>query len=172
VALVLVVLARLDVEHLLEEIEWSTLLFFAGLFILVGVLEENGVLEWIARNVFLRIGDNPYVIVLTVLWVSGIVSGFLDNIPFTITMIPIVDLILKTTPIPNNILWWALSLGACLGGNLTMIGASANIVSVGVARRYKQEITFVEFMKASAVVTVITLVLSSIYLTIYLWVSL
>jgi Na+/H+ antiporter NhaD/arsenite permease-like protein len=172
VALVLVVLARLDVEHLLEEIEWSTLLFFAGLFILVGVLEKNGVLEWIARNIFLRVGDNPYVIVLTVLWVSGLVSGFLDNIPFTITMIPIVDLILKTTPIPNNILWWALSLGACLGGNLTMIGASANIVSVGVARRYKQEITFMEFMKASAVVTVITLVLSSIYLTIYLWVSL
>lgn len=172
VALVLVVLTRLDVEHLLEEIEWSTLLFFSGLFILVGVLEHRGVLEWIAHNVFLRVGDNPYVIVLTVLWASGIVSGFLDNIPFTITMIPIVELILKSTPIPNDILWWALSLGACLGGNLTMIGASANIVSVGVARRYGHDITFVEFMKASAIMTLITLVVSSLYLIVYLWVSL
>jgi hypothetical protein len=78
----------------------------------------------------MRVGDTPYVIVMTVLWVSGIVSGFLDNIPFTITMIPIVRLMLESNIIPNNILWWALSLGACLGGNLTMIGASANVVSL------------------------------------------
>ena len=83
VAMVLFVITRVDVEEMLEEIEWSTLLFFTGLFILVGVLEEKGVIEWIARNIFMRVGDNPYVIVLTVLWVSGIVSGFLDNIPFT-----------------------------------------------------------------------------------------
>ena len=102
VAMILFVITRVDVEHMLEEIEWSTLLFFAGLFILVGVLEEKGVIEWIAHHVFLRIGDNPYVIVLVVLWVSGIASGFLDNIPFTITMIPIVQLILTTNPIPNN----------------------------------------------------------------------
>jgi di/tricarboxylate transporter len=87
-----------------------------------------------------------------VLWVSGIVSGFLDNIPFTITMIPIVRLILESNPIPNNILWWALSLGACLGGNLTMIGASANIVSVGMAKKFNQNISFLEFMKASPVI--------------------
>jgi Na+/H+ antiporter NhaD/arsenite permease-like protein len=157
---------------MLEEIEWSTLLFFAGLFILVGVLEEKGVIEWIARNVFLRIGGNPYVVVLVVLWVSGIASGFLDNIPFTITMIPIVRLILESNPIPNNILWWALSLGACLGGNLTMIGASANIVSVGMAKKFNQNISFLEFMKASAVITIITLLIASVYLTVYLWVSL
>ena len=139
VAMILFVITKVDVEHMLEEIEWSTLLFFAGLFILVGVLEEKGVIEWIARNVFLRIGDNPYVVVLVVLWVSGIASGFLDNIPFTITMIPIVRLILESNPIPNDILWWALSLGACLGGNLTMIGASANIVSIGMAKKFNPE---------------------------------
>ena len=172
VAMILFVITKVDVEHMLEEIEWSTLLFFAGLFILVGVLEEEGVIEWIARNVFLRIGDNPYVVVLVVLWVSGIASGFLDNIPFTITMIPIVRLILESNPIPNNILWWALSLGACLGGNMTMIGASANIVSVGMAKKFNQNISFLEFMKASAVITIITLVIASVYLTIYLWVSL
>ena len=167
-AMVLFVITRVDVEHMLEEIEWSTLLFFAGLFILVGVLEEKGVIEWIAHNIFLRVGDNPYVIVLMVLWVSGIVSGFLDNIPFTITMIPIVRLILETTPIPHNVLWWALALGACLGGNFTMIGASANIVTVGMAKRFKVDISFMDFMKFSAVITIITLIISSIYLMIYL----
>lgn len=172
VAMILFVITRVDVEHMLEEIEWSTLLFFAGLFMLVGVLEERGVIEWIAHHVFLRIGDNPYVIVLVVLWVSGLVSGFLDNIPFTITMIPIVRLLLEANPIPNNILWWALSLGACFGGNLTMIGASANIVSVGMAKRFNQDISFFAFLKSSAVITIITLMIASVYLMIYLWVSL
>lgn len=172
VAMILFLITKVDVEHMLEEIEWSTLLFFSGLFILVGVLEEKGVIEWIARNVFLRVGDNPYVMVLMVLWVSGIVSGFLDNIPFTITMIPIVRLMMETAPIPNNILWWALALGACFGGNLTMIGASANIVSVGMAKRFGQDVSFLEFMRASAVITIITLMISSVYLVTYLWLSL
>ena len=172
VAMILFVITKVDVEHMLEEIEWSTLLFFAGLFILVGTLEEKGVIEWIAHNVFLRIGNNPYIVVLVVLWVSGIASGFLDNIPFTITMIPIVQLMLESNPIPNNILWWALSLGACLGGNLTIIGASANIVSIGMAKKFNQDISFLAFMKSSAVITLITLVIASVYLTIYLWVSL
>ncbi|MCG8564177.1 MAG: ArsB/NhaD family transporter [Desulfobacterales bacterium] len=172
IAMVLFTISDVDVEYMLEEVEWSTLLFFAGLFILVGVLEHKGVIEWVARNVFLRIGDNPYVMVLTVLWVSGIVSGFLDNIPFTITMIPIVRLMLEATPIPNDILWWALSLGACFGGNMTMIGASANIVSVGIAKQSKVHISFLEFMKASAVITLITLTIASIFLSLFLWVSL
>ncbi len=174
VAMILFVITRVNVEHMLEEVEWSTLLFFSGLFILVGVLEEKGVIEWVARNIFLRVGDNPYVMVLMVLWVSGVVSGFLDNIPFTITMIPIVRLMLESSPvpIPHHILWWALSLGACLGGNFTMIGASANIVSVGMAKRFKVDISFMEFMKFSAMVTTVTLILSSIYLVSYLWLSL
>lgn len=171
-AMVLFTISGVDVEHMLEEVEWSTLLFFAGLFILVGVLEHKGVIEWVAHKVFLRIGDNPYIMVLTVLWVSGIVSGFLDNIPFTITMIPIVHLMLEVNPIPNNILWWALSLGACFGGNLTMIGASANIVSVGMAKQAGVHISFLEFMKDSAAITIITLMIASAFLTLYLWISL
>jgi len=169
VAMILFTISKVDVEEMLQEIEWSTLLFFAGLFILVGVLEEQGVIEWVARNIFLRVGHNPYVVVLVVLWVSGIISGFLDNIPFTIAMIPMVQLILESTPIPNHILWWALSLGACLGGNLTMVGSSANIVSVGMAKRFKYNISFLEFIKSSAVITIITLLISSVYLMLYLW---
>ena len=172
VAMLLFSISGVDVEQMLEEIEWSTLLFFTGLFILVGILEDKGVIEWIAHNVFLRIGDNPYVVVLTVLWVSGIASGFLDNIPFTITMIPVVRLMLETIPIPHDILWWALALGACFGGNLTMIGASANIVSVGMAKQSGVKISFLEFMKSSAIITFICLCVASAYLTIYLWLTL
>ena len=171
-AMVLLIISRADVEHVLEEVEWSTLLFFTGLFILVGVLEEYGVIEWIAHNVFLNVGNNPYVIVLMVLWVSGIISGFLDNIPFTITMIPIIHLLLESNPIPNNILWWALALGACFGGNITIIGASANIVSVGIAKKYGVEISFIDFMKKGLIVTLISLFVASIYLVIYLRLSL
>ena len=126
----------------------------------------------LAENVFMRMGDNPYLIVLMVLWVSGLVSGFLDNIPFTVNMIPIIDHMLQATPIPNNILWWALSLGACLGGNFTYIGASANIVAVSISKKLGQEITFLEFMKTGTMVTLIALTVASIYLTIYLWISL
>lgn len=171
-AMLLLVVTRVEVERVLEEIEWSTLLFFAGLFILVGTLEEKGVIEWIARNVFLKAGDNPYVLVLVVLWVSGIVSGFLDNIPFTITMIPIVEFLLESTHIPNNILWWSLALGACFGGNITMIGASANIVTIGMAKKFKQDISFLEFMKSSVIISLISLSIASVYLVLYLWISL
>ena len=172
VAMVLFSISRVDVEQMLEEIEWSTLLFFAGLFILVGILEEKGVIEWIAHNVFLKVGDNPYIVVLTVLWASGIASGFLDNIPFTITMIPIVRLMMETAPVPHNILWWALALGACFGGNLTMIGASANIVSIGMAKQSGVNISFLDFMKTSVVITLITLCIASGYLVLYLWLTL
>jgi len=171
VAMLLFVISKVDVEQMLEEIEWNTLLFFAGFFVMIGILEEKGVIEWLAHNVFLRVGNNPYLMVLMVLWVSGIASGFLDNIPFTIAMIPIVNLMQASNPIPNNILWWALVLGACFGGNLTMLGASANIVTVGIAKKSGHNISFFEFMKSSALIALITLVISSIYLSIYLWMS-
>jgi Na+/H+ antiporter NhaD/arsenite permease-like protein len=168
IAMILLVITAVDVEEMLREVDWSTLLFFCGLFILVGILEEKGVIEWIARNIFLRIGHNPYAMVLTVLWVSGMVSGFIDNIPFTIAMIPIVRLMLESQAVPHDLLWWALSLGACLGGNLTIVGASANIVSCGIAKKYGYAITFFEFMRTSAIATIISLVLSSLVLMAYM----
>jgi Na+/H+ antiporter NhaD/arsenite permease-like protein len=171
-AMILMTISGVHVERILEEVEWSTLLFFSGLFILVGALEEQGVIEWIARNVFLSLGDNPYLMVLTVLWVSGIASGFLDNIPFTITMVPVVQMMLAESPIPHNILWWALALGACFGGNLTMVGASANIVAVGSAKQSGVDISFLEFMKSSVLITLVTLTISSVYLILFLRMSL
>ena len=166
VGIFLVLVSGMSLETALEEVEWSTLMFFVGLFILVGALEENGVIEWFAHNVFLNIGDNPYISVLVVEWVAGIASGFLDNIPFTITMIPIVEIMNESNPLFQNLLWWALALGACLGGNITMIGASANIVSIGIAKKYDVHISFLEFMKFGAVISFISLVIASIYLII------
>jgi Na+/H+ antiporter NhaD/arsenite permease-like protein len=170
VALVLFVINRMEIETILLEIEWSTLLFFAGLFVLVGTLEEKGVIEWLARTVFLSAGSNPYVMVLLVLWVSGLASGVIDNIPFTITMIPIVKMMLADQPVPHGLLWWALSLGACLGGNLTLIGASANIVAVGVMKKYGEDISFWEYTRRSAPGALLSLVICSFVLVGYLWV--
>jgi len=162
----LVLYTKTDIEKILEEVEWTTLMFFVGLFILVGSLEHYHVIKWIADNVFSRLGDDPYVNVLVVQWVSGIASGFLDNIPFTITMIPIIEIINESNPALQNLLWWALALGACLGGNITMIGASANIVSIGIAKKSGVHISFIEFMKLGAVISFISLLISSIYLII------
>ena len=160
----LVLISGMNLEEAMEEVEWSTLMFFVGLFILVGALEEYGVIDWIAHNVFLNIGDNPYVVVLVVEWVSGIASGFLDNIPFTITMIPIIEIMNESNPHLQNILWWALALGACLGGNITIIGASANIVSIGIAKKHGVNISFLDFMKFGAVISLISLSIASLYL--------
>ena len=154
----------MNLEDVLEEIEWDTLMFFVGLFILVGALEEYKVIDWIAHNIFLNIGDNPYVLVLVVEWVAGIASGFLDNIPFTITMIPIIEIMNESNPHLHNLLWWALSLGACLGGNITIIGASANIVSIGIAKKYGVKISFLEFMKFGFIISLISLFIASLYL--------
>ena len=170
VAMILFVITRMEIEQVLLEVEWSTLMFFAGLFILVGAMEQKGVIEWLAREIFLKAGSNPYIMTLMVLWVSGIASGFIDNIPFTITMIPIVHMMLAAHPIPHNILWWALALGACLGGNLTMIGSSANIVSVGILKKRGYDVTFLEYMRRSAPGTLLSLLICSVVLTAYLWV--
>ena len=169
VAMILFVITRMEIEQVLLEIEWSTLLFFAGLFILVGAMEQKGIIEWIARHIFLKAGSNPYILTLMVLWVSGIVSGFIDNIPFTITMIPIVQMMLAAHSVPHNILWWALSLGACLGGNFTLIGASANIVSAGMLKKHGYDITFWEYTRRSAPGTVLSLLICSAVLVVYLW---
>jgi Na+/H+ antiporter NhaD/arsenite permease-like protein len=168
VAMILFVITRMDIEHILLEIEWSTLLFFAGLFVLVGAMEQKGVIEWLARNLFLQAGGNPYIMTLMVLWVSGLVSGFIDNIPFTITMIPIVETMLSVHPVPHHVLWWALSLGACLGGNLTLIGASANIISAGLLKKSGHGISFGQYLRISAPGAMVSLVISSLVLMAYL----
>jgi Na+/H+ antiporter NhaD/arsenite permease-like protein len=165
-ASVLLVISRVDIVEMLEhEVEWPTLVFFMMLFVVVSGAEETGLIQVIADWVKHVSGGSLTAAILMILWVSAIASAFIDNIPFTATMLPIVAYL--TTVIPgaeHGVLWWALALGACLGGNGTMIGASANVVTVGMAERAGHPISFMYYMKVTAVPTLITIVLSSIWL--------
>lgn len=164
VALGILTANRTNINHALEAVEWSTLLFFSGLFIMVAGVETTGVLlslsHWIANST-----SNILYLSLVILWVSGVVSMVLNNIPFVTVMIPVVVGIQAQFPgVDTSILWWSLSLGACLGGNATLVGASANVVSADIARKYGINISFIEYMKLSLPLTVGVLVICSGYL--------
>jgi Na+/H+ antiporter NhaD/arsenite permease-like protein len=136
-ASLLMLISRVDIVEMLEhEIEWPTLIFFMMLFIVVAGAEETGLIQVIADLVKDISRGSLMVAILMILWVSALASAIIDNIPFTATMLPIVGYLGTVVPgAESGVLWWALSLGACLGGNGTMIGASANVVTVGMAER-------------------------------------
>lgn len=165
-AAVLLVVSKVDIVEMLEhEIEWPTLVFFIMLFIVVAGAEETGLIQVIADWVNNMSKGSLTVAILLILWVSAIASALIDNIPFTATMLPIVGYLTTTIPgAESGVLWWALALGACLGGNGTMIGASANVVTVGMAERFGHPISFMEYVKVAAVPTFITIVLCSFWL--------
>uniref|UniRef100_A0A7C4NTI4 TRAP transporter large permease subunit n=1 Tax=Thermodesulfobacterium geofontis TaxID=1295609 RepID=A0A7C4NTI4_9BACT len=155
-------------ELIEKDIEWTTLLFFIFLFMLVGALEEVGLLAVIADWVYKLSAGNLTIAICLILWVSAIMSAFVDNIPFTATMLPIVAYLTKVIPgAESNVLWWALALGACLGGNGTMIGASANVVTVGIAEAAGYRISFFGFMKYAFVYMLITIIICNIWLLIF-----
>jgi Na+/H+ antiporter NhaD/arsenite permease-like protein len=160
------IISKVDIVEMLEhEIEWPTLIFFIMLFIVVAGAEETGLIQVIADWVRDMSQGSLVTAILMVLWVSAIASAIIDNIPFTATMLPIVAYL--TTAIPGaetGVLWWALALGACLGGNGTMIGASANVVTVGMAERAGIHISFMQYMRVAALPTFITIVLASVWL--------
>jgi Na+/H+ antiporter NhaD/arsenite permease-like protein len=168
-AALLMVISRVDIVEMLEkEIEWPTLIFFMMLFIVVAGAEETGLIQIIADQVKDISGGSLVVAILMILWVSALASAIIDNIPFTATMLPIVAYL--TTVIPgaqSGILWWALSLGACLGGNGTMIGASANVVTVGMAEKAGYKISFVEYMKMCWWPMMIIVTMAMVYLLIF-----
>ncbi|MBI4766250.1 MAG: ArsB/NhaD family transporter [Deltaproteobacteria bacterium] len=165
-AAVLLVVSRVDIVEMLEhEIEWPTLIFFMMLFIVVAGAEETGLIQIIADWVKNVSGGSLVAAILMVLWVSAIASAIIDNIPFTATMLPIVAYLTQVIPgAQSGVLWWALALGACLGGNGTMIGASANVVTVGMAERAGYPISFMYYMKVAALPMLVTIVLCSFWL--------
>jgi len=156
-------------ELIEKDIEWTTLLFFIFLFIIVGAVEEVGLLSWIADKVLDLSGGELVKAVALVLWVSAIMSAFVDNIPFTATMLPITAYLTKVIPgaADDNVLWWALALGACLGGNGTMIGASANVVTVGIAEAAGYKISFFGFMKFAFLYMLISVAISHVWLLVF-----
>ncbi|MBA2848942.1 ArsB/NhaD family transporter [Thermosulfuriphilus ammonigenes] len=164
-----IVTKRIKLLELVEkDIEWTTLLFFIFLFILVGAVEETGLLAIIADWVLKLSHGNLVAAICLILWVSAIMSAFVDNIPFTATMLPITAYLTRVIPgAENNVLWWALALGACFGGNGTMIGASANVVTLGIAESAGYPVKFFEYMKVGFVYMVISVAISNIWLLIF-----
>jgi Na+/H+ antiporter NhaD/arsenite permease-like protein len=165
-AALLMVISRVDIVEMLEkEIEWPTLIFFMMLFVVVAGAEETGLIQIIADWVKNVSGGSLVVAILMILWVSALASAIIDNIPFTATMLPIVAYLTQVIPgAQSGILWWALSLGACLGGNGTMIGASANVVTVGMAEKAGYPISFMSYLKAAFIPMIITIILCSFWL--------
>jgi Na+/H+ antiporter NhaD/arsenite permease-like protein len=167
-SLVLVAISGEDIVELLEkEVEWPTLVFFIGLFMVIAGAEETGLIQVIANGVKDVSRGNLTAAIIIVLWVSAIASAFIDNIPFTATMLPIIAFLNQTIPgAESGVLWWSLSLGACLGGNGTMIGASANVVTVGMLEKAGYHISFLDYMKACWWPMMITVTIAMVYLLI------
>ena len=160
-ATVLMLWGRSDPHHVLREIEWTTLFFFVGLFITVEAIVHVGIIESVAQAALRLTGGDLTLTSMLLIWMSAIVSGIVDNIPYTATMVPVVQSLGQAMPIEP--LWWSLALGACLGGNLTLVGASANVVAVSIAERSGHPISFVHFMRYGVITTFMSLILASLY---------
>lgn len=162
----LVALSRLEPKEFLEEVEWSTLVFFMGLFVMVGALVEVGAMARVGEAVTQAVGDRYLLASTVLLGGSALLSGIVDNIPYVATMTPLVqDLVAAGKGAPQaDALWWALALGADLGGNATAVGASANVVVLGIAARNGHPISFWRFTKYGAVTAVVTIAVSWVYL--------
>ena len=163
---ILILISRVERPDYLSSVEWETLLFFAGLFIMVGALVKTGVVDELARSAIEVTGGNALLTVMLILGVSAPVSGIIDNIPYVATMTPLVSELAASMPdmAHPDALWWALALGADFGGNLTAVGASANVVMLGIARRADSPVSFWQFTRKGAVVTAVSIALSAIYL--------
>jgi len=165
-ALLMLIMPDFEPEEALLTVEWPTIFFFIGLFIVVGALEKVGVIRFLAHQAIALTGGKPHVMAMTVLWTSALFSSFVDNIPFTATMIPLLKSVGTLSGADLGPLWWALSLGACLGGNGTLIGASANLVVAGIAARQGLTITFKEYFKYGFPLMLVSIIIS----TVYIWV--
>jgi Na+/H+ antiporter NhaD/arsenite permease-like protein len=162
-AAVLLLLSRADVDHALKRVDWSTLIFFAALFVMVGGLEQAGAIDRAAEFVADVTGGDRTAELVGILWLSALGSGLVDNIPFTAAMIPVVE---DVGTEGDNAHWWALSLGACFGGNLTLIAAAANVACAGMAERAGHPISFVRFLAWGIPATLVSLVLATGYVLI------
>lgn len=160
IALVTLIAAGKDAIELLKKVDYKTLLFFVGLFMVVGGLEQTGILEVIAGFIGDVSGGNIYVMIAIIIWISAVASAFVDNIPFAATMIPVVKSLAATTGVDLSVLAWALSMGTDIGGSATPIGASANVVGTSVAAKNGYPIGWGKYCKTAAPATIIVVAIS------------
>jgi Na+/H+ antiporter NhaD/arsenite permease-like protein len=160
-ATVLMLWGGTDPHDVLRDVEWTTLFFFVGLFITVEAVVEVGIIDALAQRALDLTGGNVTLTSMLLIWLSAIASGIVDNIPYTATMIPIVERLGQS--MPAEPLWWSLALGADLGGNVTLVGASANIVVANLAERSGYPISFRTFLPYGVITTVVALILASLY---------
>ncbi len=152
---------RIDLEQALSKIEWPTLFFFVALFVMVGALEHTGAISDLATGVKDLTNGNRSAELLGIVWIGGFGSAVVDNIPFTTAMIPVVTELKGNSG--DDAYWWALSLGACFGGNATIIAAAANVAAAGLTERAGMPIRFLDFMRIGIPVTVVSLLIASAY---------
>jgi Na+/H+ antiporter NhaD/arsenite permease-like protein len=164
-ASVMLVVTRQSVEKAFEGIEWTTLFFFLGLFVLVGALEETGAIGEVADGIATVTDGNRSAEILGIVWVSAVASGIVDNIPFTTAMIPVVEQ-LQGSDGGDDAYWWALALGACFGGNATLIAAAANVAAAGMAQRAGQPISFGAFLRVGLPATFLSILIATAYIAV------
>lgn len=164
-ATIMLLIGKQDTEEIVLGVEWSTILFFTGLFVVVGGMVQTGVITALGGALVSVTGGNTTLLMVLILWGSALFSSFLDNIPFVATMIPLI-LSMQADGMDVSALWWALSLGACLGGNGTLIGASANVVLSGISAKHGHPITFARYLRIGFPMMLLSVVISTAYLLI------
>lgn len=177
-AAILLVISKGNVEKVLHEVDWSTLLFFTGLFIVIGIFAEAGGIQILSSAVIGITGGASWATFISIIWLSAIASGFIDNIPFTVTMVPLLETLNSNPQIVAGFghlsispLWWALALGADLGGNLTLIGSSAGVVAAGICARYGFRLSFNQWFRIGLPFTIITVLIGMLSLSIFTFLS-
>lgn len=163
-AVLLMVIADIKPREVLHLVEWPTIFFFLGLFVVVGGLEQTGVMAYLAEQVIAVTGGDLEQTVFLVLWLSAIASAFVDNIPFVATMIPMLQEMGHMTGMPMESVWWALAMGACFGGNGTMIGATPNLVVANIGSLHGLRFTFIEYIKLGFPLMILSVLMAHIYL--------
>ena len=151
------------ITKVFSKIEWTAIFFFAGLFVLVGALVETGVIKVLAAEAIKLTNGSVNATAMLILWMSAFASAFIDNIPFVATLIPLIQDMGQMGLSNLDPMWWSLALGACLGGNGTLIGASANVVVASMAAQRGKQISFLGFMKIAFPIMIMTIAISSVY---------
>ena len=164
-AAVMLIIGREDVNEAIQDVEWTTILFFMSLFVVVGGLTETGIIKELASKIIDATNGHPMVTMLVLLWASALLSSILDNIPFVATLIPLI-LAMQADGLDVTSFWWAISLGACLGGNGTMIGASANVVLSDISTKHGYPITFKSYLKVGMPFMLLSIVIATVFLVV------